>query len=392
MWSRASESSGISVAWRSCSTTRPPKPSGVLMPVPTAVPPIGSSARRASVPRSRSVPWLHWLAQPPASWPRVIGTASMRWVRPALTTCFQSWALRFSTAPRWSSAGTVSRTIASAAARWIVVGKTSLELCEALTWSFGCTLWPDAREASVAMTSLAFMFELVPEPVWNTSMGNWSSYAPDATSSAAAATASARSASSTPRSLLTRAHAPLTRPSARICAGSMGRPEIGKFSTARWVCAAHNAAAGTRTSLMVSCSIRYSCSSVMGCSLSPESGDHLHGVTRREVGEEALRGRPTEVDAAVRALGEAARVERDRRREEHRVGHVGVVEVADVVGVLVVDRERAGRRRVLPRRAECAHRAVGHVALAVGEPGLLRGEVDARDRRRRARRAAREGG
>ena len=37
------------------------------------------------------------------------------------------------------------------------------------------------------MTSLAFMFELVPEPVWNTSIGNWSSCAPDATSSAAAA-------------------------------------------------------------------------------------------------------------------------------------------------------------------------------------------------------------
>ena len=88
------------------------------------------------------------------------------------------------------------------------------------------------------MTSLAFMFELVPEPVWNTSMGNWSSCAPEATSSAAAATASAISASSTPSVLFTRAAAPLTRPSARICAGSIGRPEMGKFSTARCVCAA----------------------------------------------------------------------------------------------------------------------------------------------------------
>src|SRR3954452_1974990 len=344
MWSRASESSGISVAWRSCSTTRPPKPSGVLMPVPTAVPPIGSSARRASVPRSRSVPWLHWLAQPPASWPRVIGTASMRWVRPAFTTCFQSCALRLSTAPRWSSAGTVSRTIASAAARWIVVGNTSFELCEALTWSFGWILWPDAREASVAMTSLAFMFELVPEPVWNTSIGNSASYAPDATSSAAAATASAISASSTPRSLFARAQAPLTRPRARIWAGSIGRPEIGKFSTARWVCAAHSALAGTWTSPIVSCSVRYSCdcSSVMSGSLAPDSRHHLHGVARRELVEEPLRGRAAEVDAAVRALRQAPAVEGHGRREEHRVRHGGVVEVADVVGVLVVHRERAG--------------------------------------------------
>ncbi len=45
---------------------------------------------------------------------------------------------------------------------------------------------------------------------------------------------------------------------ARICAGSSGVPEIGKFSTARWVWARHRASAGTRTSPMVSCSMRYS--------------------------------------------------------------------------------------------------------------------------------------
>ncbi len=36
------------------------------------------------------------------------------------------------------------------------------------------------------MTSLAFMLVEVPEPVWNTSMGNWASCLPPATSSAAA--------------------------------------------------------------------------------------------------------------------------------------------------------------------------------------------------------------
>ena len=39
------------------------------------------------------------------------------------------------------------------------------------------------------MTSLAFMFDEVPEPVWKTSIGNWRSWAPAATSSAAFAIA-----------------------------------------------------------------------------------------------------------------------------------------------------------------------------------------------------------
>ncbi len=43
------------------------------------------------------------------------------------------------------------------------------------------------------MTSLAFMFVDVPEPVWKTSIGNWSSNSPAATRSAAAAIRSARS-------------------------------------------------------------------------------------------------------------------------------------------------------------------------------------------------------
>ena len=38
----------------------------------------------------------------------------------------------------------------------------------------------------------------------------------------------------------------------------MRSPEIGKFSTARWVWAPHLASTGTRTSPIESCSIRYS--------------------------------------------------------------------------------------------------------------------------------------
>ena len=43
-----------------------------------------------------------------------------------------------------------------------------------LTWSFGWASSP----ASSAITSFAFMFEEVPEPVWKTSIGNWSSCSP----------------------------------------------------------------------------------------------------------------------------------------------------------------------------------------------------------------------
>ena len=90
-----------------------------------------------------------------------------------------------------------------------------------------------------------FMLLLVPEPVWKTSIGNWSSCAPPATSSAAAMIASASSASiEAVGQRLTDATAALIRASASICDRSSPRPEIGKFSTARWVWAPHFAAGG----------------------------------------------------------------------------------------------------------------------------------------------------
>ena len=60
------------------------------------------------------------------------------------------------------------------------------------------------------------------------------------------------------------------RASAATCAGSRPRPEIGKFSTARWVWARYRASAGTRTSPMVSRSIR---KSLMPPSCQPGPGE-----------------------------------------------------------------------------------------------------------------------
>ena len=100
------------------------------------------------------------------------------------------------------------------------------------------------------------MLELVPEPVWKTSIGNSPSWRPAATSPAASAIAAAASLSRTPSSPLVTAEAALTWPSAAISRGSSVVPLIGKFSTARWVWARHSAARGTLTSPMLSCSMR----------------------------------------------------------------------------------------------------------------------------------------
>ncbi len=135
-------------------------------------------------------------------------------------------------------------------------GNTSLEDWDALTWSLGCTGRPSSPAARVAMTSLAFMLDEVPEPVWKTSSGNSPSCSPLATRAAASWMARARSGGSTPSSPLTMAAAPLIDASAPIRSRDSRSPEMGKFSIARWVCAPHRAPAGTATSPIESCSMR----------------------------------------------------------------------------------------------------------------------------------------
>src|ERR671935_2271305 len=105
------------------------------------------------------------------------------------------------------------------------------------TWSFGWTPSP----ARLAITSFAFMFDDVPEPVWKTSIGNWSSSSPPATRSAAAAIRSALSASRSPSSAFTRAAAALMRPSQRATEDGIGSPETGKLATALSVSAPQRA-------------------------------------------------------------------------------------------------------------------------------------------------------
>ncbi len=95
-----------------------------------------------------------------------MGVASWRWVRPVLTTPWNSTA--FAASASWSawSPGRRSSSIATAAASWSAVGMLSFEDWPALTWSFWWTLEPSLSDARWAMTSFAFMFVEVPEPVW----------------------------------------------------------------------------------------------------------------------------------------------------------------------------------------------------------------------------------
>ena len=78
------------------------------------------------------------------------------------------------------------------------------------------------------MTSFAFMFDEVPEPVWKTSTGNCSSCSPAAIASPAAAIRSAMSESSLPRSALARAAAALSRPERADHGSGDGVPGNGK--------------------------------------------------------------------------------------------------------------------------------------------------------------------
>ena len=137
-------------------------------------------------------------------------------------------ALACSDASSVSSAGSSCELATPSAARCTALGKTSLDDCPMFTWSLGWAPSP----ARFAMTSLAFMFDDVPEPVWKTSIGNWSSCLPSAISSAASAMRLARSSSSSPSSALARAAAPLMRPSQRTTCTGTRSPDTGKLSTA----------------------------------------------------------------------------------------------------------------------------------------------------------------
>ena len=97
-----------------------------------------------------------------------------------------------------------------------------------LTWSLGWASSP----ARLAITSLAFMFEEVPEPVWKTSIGNWSSCSPAATASPAAGDPLGEVGVEPAQLAVGLAAAAFSRPSQRTTGTGTRSPETGKLSTA----------------------------------------------------------------------------------------------------------------------------------------------------------------
>src|SRR5918995_561915 len=205
-WAGGDSSRPVAAATRS--RTLAANSGWALRPVPTAVPPSGSLRTRTRAASTRAAP------------SRI--SADLASSDPA----------------RASRAGSRSLAAASRAARWTAVGKVSLEDWPMLTWSLGW--WPSP--ARVAMTSLTLVLVLVPDPVWKTSIGNWSSWSPAATASAAATIRSARPASSRPRSALTRAASALTRASIRTTSTGTRSPEMRKCSIAFSVSPCHSCA------------------------------------------------------------------------------------------------------------------------------------------------------
>ena len=218
------------------------------MPVPTAVPPSGSSRD----PGEHAVEPLGGVAAPWRRSRRTPGRASPGW-RPSggcgrtSPASANSSALRVQRSLRASpSAGSRSSTTASVAATWIEVGKVSLLDWLALTWSLGCTSTPAARGERGEHLVDVHVGAGARAGLEDVDAGTASSCSPAATSLGRRARSRRPArASRTPSSPLTRGRGGLDqRQRVDRARGSSGVPLIGKFSTARWVCARHRASRG----------------------------------------------------------------------------------------------------------------------------------------------------
>ncbi len=106
------------------------------MPVPIAVAPMLISNMSAAFSLSRVWSKPRVDAKPWNSWPSVIGTASCSWVRPTLSTSWNSRALARNATRRWSSSSSIERS-ESDRPILIAVGYTSFVDWLRLVWSIG---------------------------------------------------------------------------------------------------------------------------------------------------------------------------------------------------------------------------------------------------------------
>ena len=233
---------GFPVRSATAAATARSKPSGALSPVPTAVPPSASSRREDSAAVSSSRSRARLVRQPEISCAKVMGVASCKCVRPDFSTSAFSASRCRRVCSNAETAGRRRSSTTRQAAICIAVGKVSFEDCDILTSSFGCrSFFPASSLPRLAMTSLTFMFDCVPEPVCHTTSGKCPSSSPARISSQtrpirAHFSALIRAGSS---SRLAMAAAFFRTANARmISAGIVSIPTpMGKFSCERCVCA-----------------------------------------------------------------------------------------------------------------------------------------------------------
>src|SRR5664280_146610 len=201
---------------------------------------------------------------------------------------------------RCLTVGSSRWVISSTAAMCMAVGKVSLEDCDMLTSSLGCTgtldpISPPASSmARLEITSLAFMLLWVPLPVCQTLRGKWSSNLPSDTSRAAAMISEEISGDILPRSALTWAEASFSTPMARMSGSGIRSSPIGKWCRERAVWAPQYRSAGTSMAPMLSVSDRVSWLMVhslsgSGSRIRASRSRRRGGRHRRVVGRPAAR-------------------------------------------------------------------------------------------------------
>ena len=243
------------------SAERLSKLAGAFSPVPTAVPPRASARSGSTAARSSSISVSILARQPEISCEKRSGTASCRCVRPTFSTSSFSASSRRSVCTKRPHTGRRSSSSAITAAMCIAVGNVSFEDCDIFTSSFGCrSFFPAMALPRFATTSLMFMFDCVPLPVWNTTSGKLPSSRPARISSHAlemAAHFSSVMRCGTSERLASAAAFFSTAKARRISSGIVSCPApAGKFRRLRSVCAPQYLSAGTAISPMESCSIR----------------------------------------------------------------------------------------------------------------------------------------
>ena len=113
----------------------------VLIPVPTAVPPIGKSVHSFIALLTLTISCFIIEAYPENSWPNLIGVASWRCVRPTLIIAWNSFDFFNKAFSSISRAGIKLSSAEIALPTKIAVGNVSFVDWDIFTWSFGCTNW-----------------------------------------------------------------------------------------------------------------------------------------------------------------------------------------------------------------------------------------------------------